>query len=170
MSRADERCCVHLSRQDDGIEKCSRRLVRSHEALELRSGGSRVLLLALLNFRIAARSLAVFSMTTLSANAGQLPERVDNAAQERIAAGTYQTLVFGVVNGDKSEVVSFGKLGDDKAPDPDTVYEIGSVTKMFTATLLAQAVLSGRVTLDTRCHNFCYASKSLTQWQGDCTR
>jgi serine-type D-Ala-D-Ala carboxypeptidase/endopeptidase len=33
--------------------------------------------------------------------------------------------------------------------DGDTVYEIGSVTKTFTATLLAQAVLSGRVTLDT---------------------
>src|SRR5262249_33330175 len=31
----------------------------------------------------------------------------------------------------------------------DTVYEIGSVTKTFTATLLARAVLSGRVTLDT---------------------
>ena len=35
------------------------------------------------------------------------------------------------------------------APDGDTVYEIGSITKTFTATLLAQAVLAGRVTLDT---------------------
>jgi serine-type D-Ala-D-Ala carboxypeptidase/endopeptidase len=64
-------------------------------------------------------------------------------------APTYQTLVFGVVDGDKSEVVAFGKLDDGKVPDGDTVYEIGSVTKTFTATLLAQAVLSGRVTLDT---------------------
>ena len=85
---------------------------------------------------------------SVSANAGLLPERVEKAAQERIAAGSYQTLVFGVVDGDKSEVVAFGKL-DGKAPDGDTVYEIGSVTKTFTATLLARAVLSGRVTLDT---------------------
>jgi serine-type D-Ala-D-Ala carboxypeptidase/endopeptidase len=80
---------------------------------------------------------------------GLLPERVENAAQERTAAGTYQTLVFGVVDGNKSEVVAFGKLDDGKAPDGDTVYEIGSVTKTFTATLLTQAALSGRVTLDT---------------------
>jgi serine-type D-Ala-D-Ala carboxypeptidase/endopeptidase len=86
---------------------------------------------------------------SMSVNAGLLPERVERAAQERIAAGTYQTLVFGVVHGDKSVVVSFGKLDNDRASDGDTVYEIGSVTKTFTATLLAEAVLCGRVTLDT---------------------
>jgi serine-type D-Ala-D-Ala carboxypeptidase/endopeptidase len=106
-------------------------------------------MLPLLNRRIAAWSLGVFSMVTMPANAGLLPERVENAAQERVAAGTYQTLVFGVVEGDKSEVVAFGELDDGKAPDGDTVYEIASVTKTFTAALLAKAVFSGRVTLDT---------------------
>jgi D-alanyl-D-alanine-carboxypeptidase/D-alanyl-D-alanine-endopeptidase len=105
--------------------------------------------LSLLNRRIPALSLGVCFMTSMSANAGLLPDRVEKAAQERIAAGTYETLVFGVVDGDKSEVVAFGKLDNGKAPDSDTVYEIGSVTKTFTAILLAQAVLSGRVTLDT---------------------
>src|ERR1700730_13914703 len=88
-------------------------------------------------------------MTSTSTNAGPLPERVKKAAQERIAAGTYQTLVFGVVDGDKSEIVVFGKLANGRTPDGNTVYEIGSITKTFTGTLLARAVLSGRVTLDT---------------------
>jgi len=44
-------------------------------------------------------------------------------------------LVFVVVDGDKSEVVAFEKLDDGKAPDGDTVYEIGSVTKTFSAAL-----------------------------------
>ena len=83
------------------------------------------------------------------ANAELLPERVKKAAQERIAAGVYQTLVFRVVDGDNSGVVVFGKLDHRNAPNGDTVYEIGSITKTFTATLLAKAVLSGRVTLDT---------------------
>jgi serine-type D-Ala-D-Ala carboxypeptidase/endopeptidase len=88
-------------------------------------------------------------MTSNPADAGPLPERVERAAQERIAAGINQTLVFGVVDGDNSEAVAFGKLDDGKTPDGDTVYEIGSITKTFTATLLAQTVISGRVTLDT---------------------
>ena len=66
-------------------------------------------MLSLLNRRVAAWSLGVCFMTSMSANAGLLPERVEKAAQERIEAGTYQTLVFGVVDGDKSDVLSFGQ-------------------------------------------------------------
>ena len=72
-----------------------------------------------------ALSLASCVGASLSANAGLLPERVAKAAQERIAAGTYQTLIFGVVDGEQSEIVAFGRLADGTAPDGDTVYEIG---------------------------------------------
>jgi serine-type D-Ala-D-Ala carboxypeptidase/endopeptidase len=105
--------------------------------------------LSLLNHRSAAWFLGIYFITSLSANAGPLPERVEKAAQQRIAADTYLTLVFGVVDGDRTEIVTFGKLDNGNAPDGDTVYEIGSITKTFTAALLAQAVLSGRVSLDT---------------------
>lgn len=83
------------------------------------------------------------------AHAGLLPERVSKVSQEYVAYGTYQTLVFGVVDGNKSELTVFGRLDSGAAPDGDTVYEIGSITKTFTATLLAQAVLAGHVSLDT---------------------
>ncbi|MEA2818561.1 MAG: hypothetical protein QOJ86_565 [Bradyrhizobium sp.] len=106
-------------------------------------------MLSLLNRRSTAWFLGVCLMAGTSAHAGPLPERVEKAAQDRVAAGIHQTLVFGVVDGDRSAVVAFGTLDGGKAPDGDTVYEIGSITKTFTATLLAQAVLAGRVTLDT---------------------
>jgi len=41
---------------------------------------------------------------------------MEKAAPERIASGTYQTLVFGVVGATKSEVVAFGKLDTREAP------------------------------------------------------
>jgi len=99
--------------------------------------------------RLLKGAIAACSLFCLPANAGLLPERVGKAVEERIAADAAQTLVFGVVDGDKTEVMAFGKLDDGNTPDGDTVYEIGSITKTFTATLLAREVLAGRLTLDT---------------------
>jgi CubicO group peptidase (beta-lactamase class C family) len=94
--------------------------------------------------------LVCYLMANIScADSALLPERVARTAQERVDAGTYQTLVFGVLADGKSEVIAFGKLDKGKSPDGDTVYEIGSITKTFTATLLADAVLSKKVMLDT---------------------
>jgi CubicO group peptidase (beta-lactamase class C family) len=84
-----------------------------------------------------------------SFDSGLLAQRVRKAAEDRVDAGIYQTLVIGVVGGQESEVFAFGRLDDGRPPDGGTVYEIASLTKTFTATLLAQAVFSGRVTLDT---------------------
>src|ERR1700759_5126384 len=83
------------------------------------------------------------------AHAAGLPGRVGKAALGGIAPGISQALGVGIVDGDRSEVKVFGKLADGKAADGDTVYEIGSITKTFTATLLAQAVKAGRLSLDT---------------------
>jgi D-alanyl-D-alanine-carboxypeptidase/D-alanyl-D-alanine-endopeptidase len=102
-----------------------------------------------LSNRIAILAALLCFCRSFSAQSGLLPESVKKAAQEGIAAGIYQTLVFAVVDGDKSEIVAFGWLPNHQKPDDETVYEIGSITKTFTATLLADAVQSGRVQLDT---------------------
>jgi hypothetical protein len=44
------------------------------------------------------------------------PRRINFIEMAECAAGTYQTLVFGVIDGDNSDVVAFGKLDDGKAP------------------------------------------------------
>ena len=78
--------------------------------------------------RIAFWFLGLCLMTATAA----MRERCPSGWQRRPGAHRrrrYQTLVFGVVNGDASEIVAFGKLDDGSVPDGDTVYEIGSITR-----------------------------------------
>lgn len=77
-----------------------------------------------------------------------LPQRVRHAVQARMKDGTYPALVIAVVAGGRSRVYAYGTVHGGKAPDAGTVFEIGSVTKTFTATLLAQDILAGRVRPD----------------------
>jgi serine-type D-Ala-D-Ala carboxypeptidase/endopeptidase len=88
-------------------------------------------------------------MLSGSAFAGLVPDRVDQAIQARVAAGQTPVVVIAVVDGDQSEVKAYGTMPNGKPADGTTVFEIGSVTKTFTATLLADAVVKGTVKLDT---------------------
>ena len=61
--------------------------------------------------------------------------------------------VAGILNGPNGEplIAGIGRLraAGGPAPDADTTFEIGSITKTFTALALAQAVVAGRLSLDT---------------------
>ncbi len=92
---------------------------------------------------------SLLSHQALAAEPSLLPTRVQEAISSRVAAGDYPAIVVAVVDGDRSDVYGFGILENGKAPDADTIFQIGSITKTFTATLLAEAVIQGAVTLDT---------------------
>jgi CubicO group peptidase (beta-lactamase class C family) len=78
-----------------------------------------------------------------------LPARIVDEARQRVDAKWYPSLVVAFVDGANSEIATFGRLEDSATPDGRTVYEIGSITKTFTAALLADAINSGRLTRDT---------------------
>jgi CubicO group peptidase (beta-lactamase class C family) len=66
----------------------------------------------------------------------------------RLAADHVQVVVA-VVVGSSAEISSAGTTGvADRAPGPDSIFEIGSITKVFTALALAKQGLAGLVDLD----------------------
>jgi len=60
-------------------------------------------------------------------------------------------MALGIFAEGESEVLAFGSASDEtRAPvRPDTIFQIGSITKVFTATLVMQLVEEGLVDLDT---------------------
>jgi serine-type D-Ala-D-Ala carboxypeptidase/endopeptidase len=72
-----------------------------------------------------------------------LRDRIDSAHQ---SVG----IVASVFDAGRQKIVTFGRCGaaNDRALDGDTVFEIGSITKVFTALLLTEMVTRGEVALD----------------------
>jgi serine-type D-Ala-D-Ala carboxypeptidase/endopeptidase len=67
----------------------------------------------------------------------------------RVDSGTTAGIVVGVLENGKRRFISYGSAGPGRAPlDEHTVFEIGSISKTFTALLLAESVVRGEVRLD----------------------
>jgi D-alanyl-D-alanine-carboxypeptidase/D-alanyl-D-alanine-endopeptidase len=92
--------------------------------------------------------LLLLLCNALPAAAGIIPERVETALRDRIASGELSSAVVAMVSDGQTQIEGFGTLPGGKVPDGETLFEIGSLTKTFTATLLAEAVTRGEVTLD----------------------
>lgn len=82
--------------------------------------------------------------------AQDLAHRVDALCRPLLLADLAVGFVVGVIDGADQLVRGYGKLAADReaVPDADTLYEIGSVSKVFTGLLLADAAQRGLVALD----------------------
>src|SRR5215471_11672623 len=124
--------------------------------------GFRLVTLAvpLLGSMAASRGLHAQQATATPASAGAkalasdaeilgiIKQRVD----EKRSAG----IVVGVIDANgKSRIVAYGDPGPGQpALDGNSVFEIGSITKVFTSTVLAQLVQEGKLHLDDPAQRF----------------
>ncbi len=77
--------------------------------------------------------------------AARLQPAIDHGLLHAVSAATLSA--SGVKVAHLGRLMPGAEVG--RAPDDHTLYEIGSITKVFTALLLADAVVRGEVTLDT---------------------
>ncbi|MBW4890594.1 beta-lactamase family protein [Mucilaginibacter sp. HMF5004] len=78
-----------------------------------------------------------------------LEKRIDSAIRHYIQKPNTVGLSVGIFNKGKITNYGYGETakGNAKLPDANALFEIGSITKTFTATLLAHYVLTGKVKL-----------------------
>lgn len=81
---------------------------------------------------------------------GELQRRVEGLAREAMGSSGRVGLVVGCIAGDAAHVVGYGRMSGEDATTPDgrTIFEIGSITKVFTALSLADMAEEGLVRLD----------------------
>lgn len=95
---------------------------------------------------------AFWLAATAPALAQGLPDttRLATFCEPLVASELVHGLVVGLLDGEQRLVRGFGRLSpaDPTTPSADTVFEIGSVSKVFTGLLLADAVARGLVALD----------------------
>ena len=76
-------------------------------------------------------------------------EKIDPFSHQLIEDQIVVGLVIGIVKDGQSQIITYGETikGSSIAPNGNTLYEIGSVTKVFTGDLLSSMVQNGEVNL-----------------------
>src|SRR5882724_906240 len=132
--------CRGRSRQSGTVKLDMRISLRRLSAVGATTG----LMIAMAGAQTTQNSVAI----TLPSDADihtMLAERVNALAGQDDGVG----IVVGLVGPQGRRVVSYGNLnqGDPRPLNGDTIFEIGSVSKVFTALLLAEMVRKGEVGL-----------------------
>ncbi len=97
-----------------------------------------------------------------------LKEKIDRLVEPVVAFGSPSAIIIGVYKGGEKTVYSYGDAGlGFGAPRSNTIFEIGSITKTFTATLLSELIFDGLVSLDDSINKFLPANVHPPSYKGE---
>jgi CubicO group peptidase (beta-lactamase class C family) len=118
--------------------------------------------------RIVAFLLVCLAVLSRAAYGLDLQPKFDAPARLLIEDRAAVGFSVGVFKDGQTEVLGYGetKKGSGVAPNADTVYEIGSITKVFTAVLLADMMRRGSVKLDAPVQDYLPASVKVPVFAG----
>ena len=84
-----------------------------------------------------------------------LPAEVVESIERRIEEGLMPSIALAIIDSSGIQYFNFGKTAKNRQEvDENTIFEIGSISKVFTGILLAQQVLEGDLKLEDEINNF----------------
>ncbi|MDX1406659.1 MAG: serine hydrolase [Saprospiraceae bacterium] len=99
--------------------------------------------------RFLCLALSVLVLPLAAQKKTELPPEIIESVEQRIAYGINPSIAIGVIDEDGPRYYSFGQTTPGGDPvDEHSIYEIGSITKTFTAALLMHMVDQGLMHLD----------------------
>jgi len=101
-------------------------------------------------------AILLMALPVFGAQAPSIPADVKETVRFRVDHGYNVGIIVGIINPSGTRYYSYGKtaVSGNQRPDENTVFEIGSITKVFTSTLLADMVERGEVTLDDQIEKY----------------
>ena len=105
-----------------------------------------IILFSLITFQLQSQNII---------STKELPVEVVETIERRIANNAFPSIAIALIDSTGTYYFNFGNSKDDgKKVDENTIYEIGSISKVFTGILLAQQVLDSDLTLEDEINNF----------------
>ena len=96
-----------------------------------------------------------------------IPYILKESIRERVDNGTRTSLFVGIIDEDGIDQYYYGNVAKDGNPiDENTIFEIGSISKVFTSLILADMVENGDVHLDDSIDKFLPENIQTPTWEG----
>jgi len=136
-------------------------------------GGERALTIAcalalFLGVATPSKAQAARSLPTDNPKATKTDKAVDEAVSKFFSSSCHVGLSIAMVKGAQTTFYNDGSTSRDKQElaNPDSIYEIASVTKTFTGVLAADAVVEHRMKLDANFEEYLPQAYPNLAWQG----